>query len=245
MRATIGSPVASPSEMPSENSTRSASWRWVVTSLCPGRRRSSCAWTKGSSIRMPAWSPSIVQPTNGPWLVPKIVVRYRAPKTFIRPPREGPRGLACRRGTTDTRRGSTRDPRCPPRRPLRDRRLRRPPGCDCRPWARAHVEACAGHVPARDRGRARRERRGREVPGNLQACGPVCPPAGDKVRALVHYDVHAERTDHLPGHLDIRLRAPGGKDSDFGPIPCERTGDKKTREKLGADGAGQRDTATT
>ena len=110
---------------------------------------------------------------------------------------------------------------------------------------RAHVEAFDGHVSARDRGRDQRERRGREVPGNLQVRRPVCPPAGDKVRALVHYDVHAERTDHLPGHLDIRLRAPGGKDSDFGPIPCERTGDKKTREKLGADGAGQRDTATT
>src|SRR5207245_11664979 len=86
--------------------------------------------------RVPERRPSIVQPTNGPWLVPKIVVRYRVPKTFIQPPREGPQGLACRRGTTDTKRGSTRDPRSPPSRPPRDRRWRRPSGCDGLPARR-------------------------------------------------------------------------------------------------------------
>src|SRR6266566_2906181 len=109
--ATIGSPVAVPARSPSANSTRSSSFRWEVRRLWPGRRRSSCAWTDRGSIGVPARSPSIVQPTKGPWLVPKIVVRYREPKVFIRPPHGGPRAPACRPGTTDTKPGSTTGPR--------------------------------------------------------------------------------------------------------------------------------------
>lgn len=71
----MGSPVATPSRSPSANSTRSSSFRWLVMRLCPGRRRSSWAWTKAASMGVPARRPSIVQPTNGPWLVPKTSVR--------------------------------------------------------------------------------------------------------------------------------------------------------------------------
>src|SRR2546422_6297040 len=111
MIATIGSPVAVPARRPSANSTRSSSFRWDVRRLCPGRRRSSCTCTNRGSIGVPARSPSIVQPTKGPWLVPKIVVRYREPKVFIRPPHGGRRAPACHPGMTDRKPGSTTGPR--------------------------------------------------------------------------------------------------------------------------------------
>src|SRR6266571_5074273 len=121
-----GGEVAVPARSPSANSTRSSSFRWEVRRLWPGRRRSSCACTDRGSIGVPARSPSIVQPTKGPWLVPKIVVRYREPKVFIRPPHGGPRAPACRPGTTDTKPGSTTGPRGRAARPPRGRPPRRP-----------------------------------------------------------------------------------------------------------------------
>src|SRR5439155_27165169 len=100
------------------------------------------------SIGVPAFSPSIVQPTKGPWLVPKIVVRYREPKAFIRPPPGERPAPACRPRTTDRKPGSTTGPKCPAGRPPRGRPPRRPSSSGGLP---AHRRTPHGDDP--DRGR--------------------------------------------------------------------------------------------
>ena len=81
-------PVVRPSKVPDRISTRSASCRWVVKRLWPGRRASSQGWMSASVSGIPGGQPSTTQPSAGPWLSPQVVTRKRWPKLLNmgRPP---------------------------------------------------------------------------------------------------------------------------------------------------------------
>ena len=53
----------------------SASRRWVVMALCPGRRRSSSRWISSAVIGTRGGQPSTMTPTAGPCDSPKVVMR--------------------------------------------------------------------------------------------------------------------------------------------------------------------------
>ena len=72
-------PVVIPSSTPERISTSSASRRWVVIRLCPGRRRSSSTWISSREMGSRGGQPSMTTPTAGPCDSPKVVMRKSWP----------------------------------------------------------------------------------------------------------------------------------------------------------------------
>src|SRR5262245_20589913 len=75
----IGVPRVRPSKRPEITSTWSASLRWVVSVLWPGRRRSSSRWMSATSTAIPGGMPSTTTPTPGPCDSPKVVTTKSRP----------------------------------------------------------------------------------------------------------------------------------------------------------------------
>jgi hypothetical protein len=95
----IGVPRLTPSKIPESTSTRSASWRWVVIALWPGRRRSSSSWIASSDTATPGGMPSTTTPTAAPCDSPNVVTRKSRPNVELtrasssgRPPRRAGTG---------------------------------------------------------------------------------------------------------------------------------------------------------
>src|SRR5215471_17540112 len=83
-----GVPSVRPSCMPDRISTWSASRRWVVIALWPGRRRSSSRWISSTPSGRRGGQPSMTTPTAAPCDSPKVVMRNALPKLFPGMPAE-------------------------------------------------------------------------------------------------------------------------------------------------------------
>src|ERR1017187_5663832 len=78
----MGVPVVRPYSTPERISTWSASSRWLVMRLCPGRRRSSSTWTSSRVMGRRGGQPSTTTPMPGPWDSPQVAILKSSPKVL-------------------------------------------------------------------------------------------------------------------------------------------------------------------
>ena len=157
-------PSVTPSKTPERISTRSSSWRGVVSELWPGRRRSRSRWISAASSGSRGGQPSTTTPTPPPWLSPKVVIWKVCPKRL------------------DTRRRYTRLRIAPPPRSApRERLARGAAQRQRRERGSRHPAVC---VPAGRAGRAPRPARARYTCRRSSRCVKACSiaPSGSGAR---------------------------------------------------------------